>query len=517
VQVVELPDDLATRRNSRRPALWLAAAASIVVIVGGLALLARNRNASTSLTGVTTDGGKRSDLDVRDALVGQWNLSALSFDSGGFLGGGDASQPAPRQAVLGFKENGGGVVLTTSWCGTVVSSGYRIEDGRLVLTDSLSGIEGHCDRPASARSHQNLVALLEEHPTIGVSDNVLTITGSSKRKATMSRTDGTSELDASTSAPPPTTVSTATSVPSTPERFVPTMQQLDGKRFDIVRVVLDGVEREIIGAALLGVDGTRFFFGTECNGGSGEARIEDGRIIVDRLGSILRGCRGDLAQQDDVLGLIVTSRPTITRQGDALTLTKGTALIEARLHDDAATSSSTSATTPASEAQGPVAYTPVVPRDPQVRGPAPTLEQLDGRTYDIIRFVVDGSETPIVGRPPTFAVTGSRVAVATGCNDLGGEAHLDGDRLVPQGWVQTVKGCADDVMNQEQALSTLFASAPTIAVHYEVLTVLDAATGTFIEASRHTDPEQSGSPDSTIGAEDSGTVAPPPGAPSSGG
>jgi heat shock protein HslJ len=472
--VVELHYGPAMLRRSRTPAL-LAAAATVVLIAGGLALGARHRDRqdrSSVIAGVV-DGGP--DAELQRKLVGGWDLAALALGSTGYLGpqrDPATGTTAPSAAALGFNGDGGGVALTTQWCGMVVSSGYRVQDGRLVLADSLSGIEGGCAQPAGAQSHRGLVALLEGRPAVSIGGNVLTLTGANGNRASFARMSGT----ASSEAPLPAVPSTAatTSAAAAPKPVVPTLTELDGRTFDIVRIVVDGAEQSVVGSVSMVVTGT-VFGATGCNLGGGEARIEDGHLVVDSFGLTRKFCSEGEARQEDTLRTIVTSRPSISLDGNVLTLTAGASVLEARLHFDKV--HGTPSTSPATTIGQPTA--------PSLERFVPTLTQLEGKTYDVVRIVVDGVERSIVGAASVGVYTTVYATahmtiffVGTECNGGGGDARIEEGRLIIDSLGSRSMGCREDLMRQDDVLSQIVTSHPSIAQQGDVL-MLTSGTSTI--------------------------------------
>jgi len=102
---------------------------------------------------------------------------------------------------------------------------------------------------------------------------------------------------------------------------------------------------------------------------------------------------------------------------------------------------------------------------------------LDGRTF---------LSTGVTGRQ---LVPGTRVRLAfdegslsadAGCNQMGGQVRLDGDRLIADGLAGTEMGCEPDLMEQDTWLVELLQSEPEVVLDGDALT-LRGTDGTVIQ------------------------------------
>jgi heat shock protein HslJ len=65
-----------------------------------------------------------------------------------------------------------------------------------------------------------------------------------------------------------------------------------------------------------------------CNTQNGDADVEDGRLVVERLASTMMGCEDDLMAQDRWLAELLEGDPEVTLDGETLTLSAGDVVIE---------------------------------------------------------------------------------------------------------------------------------------------------------------------------------------------
>jgi heat shock protein HslJ len=83
--------------------------------------------------------------------------------------------------------------------------------------------------------------------------------------------------------------------------------------------------------------------------------------------------------------------------------------------------------------------------------------------------------TAIDGAPPKSPRAGMeflarRISATAGCNGLGGEYTVKGDRLVTGPFVSTMMYC-DGLMEQERALAALFEAQPSYRIEADRLTL----------------------------------------------
>ncbi|MEO0031970.1 MAG: hypothetical protein RIS94_1728 [Pseudomonadota bacterium] len=91
---------------------------------------------------------------------------------------------------------------------------------------------------------------------------------------------------------------------------------------------------------------------------------------------------------------------------------------------------------------------------------------------------IDGQPASAPGRA-RLAFDDARLFASAGCNGLGSDYRIDGDRLIVGPVISTQMYC-EGLMDQERALATLFASAPQITRNAGNLRI--ASAGHTLEA-----------------------------------
>lgn len=100
-----------------------------------------------------------------------------------------------------------------------------------------------------------------------------------------------------------------------------------------------------------------------------------------------------------------------------------------------------------------------------------------GHTYLSTSVTVDGEPRPLVdGSRIRLVIDERSVGADAGCNSLGGEYEMDGDRLVVNGLAMTEMGCDPALMEQEDWLVDLLTAGPVLALDGDRLTLTSGDT-----------------------------------------
>lgn len=162
-----------------------------------------------------------------------------------------------------------------------------------------------------------------------------------------------------------------------------------------------------------------------CNSMSGSYALDGDRLMLNNAGVTEMGCDPARQAQDDWLFGVLGAQPTLTLDGDDLTLTSGGTVI--RLLDR--------------ETAEP---------DLQLAGPVWTVESII--TGDVVSSVPQGATATL-----EIGADGS-VALQTGCNSGGGRVAVDGAVLHFSDIITTKRGCAGAAGELEAAVLNLLAA-----------------------------------------------------------
>jgi heat shock protein HslJ len=253
-----------------------------------------------------------------------------------------------------------------------------------------------------------------------------------------------------------------------------------------------------------------------CNGGSGTARLEDGRLVVEGgFASTNMACLdGDgeaLMDQDAWLAEFLSSGPTVVVDGDTLLLRTDAATVQLVSRGPASDPAAPG------DPDAPVSNDPDAPSLPDPGqgssipttapgGSGPAGGSVGGGSAGSPGAAIWGERWTITSVTSTSGPTGSAAAARpttdgsapvldltddgrasfTGCNGGTGSARLDGDRLLVDAVVSTRMACGgpdgEALMAQDAAITAILEAGPTVALDGSALR-LTADVGT-IEATR---------------------------------
>ena len=103
---------------------------------------------------------------------------------------------------------------------------------------------------------------------------------------------------------------------------------------------------------------------------------------------------------------------------------------------------------------------------------------LEGRTFTAT--AVRGPDL-VEGSAITLAFEDGQVSANAGCNTIFGEAQWDGGTLEAEQLASTLMACDDALMAQDEWLTALLTSSPTLSVDGTTLTIGDATGLTLTE------------------------------------
>ena len=103
---------------------------------------------------------------------------------------------------------------------------------------------------------------------------------------------------------------------------------------------------------------------------------------------------------------------------------------------------------------------------------------LEGRTFTATE--VRGHDL-VEGSAITLAFEDGQVSANAGCNTIFGEAQWDGGTLEAEQLASTLMACDDALMAQDEWLTALLTSSPTLSVDGTTLTIGDATGLTLTE------------------------------------
>lgn len=230
-----------------------------------------------------------------------------------------------------------------------------------------------------------------------------------------------------------TAVLAACGAPDGPSDGASVDETLDGRTFVVSD--LDDDEHEIVPGSTIRLSfaGGRIDVHAGCNSMSGEASVDDGRLVVESLSSTEMGCDPPLMEQDSWVAEFLSDDPTVDLSGAALTL----AAAEAVLH-----------------------------LEEEVVEDAP----LEGTVWRLESVADSSGPDGAVSTPPrraataTLRIDGGALTLDTGCNTGSARVeHADGE-LRADDLVTTLRDCGR-VM---RALEQRFRDVLTAPTSYEI-------------------------------------------------
>lgn len=104
--------------------------------------------------------------------------------------------------------------------------------------------------------------------------------------------------------------------------------------------------------------------------------------------------------------------------------------------------------------------------------PRAISEQLDGRTFVAQQLSQDGTPRPLApGSTMTVGFADGRLSASAGCNTMSGPFAIEGTTLVAGALAMTEMACDPALMAQDQWLSRLLSSKPTVSIEGVSLTL----------------------------------------------
>ena len=212
----------------------------------------------------------------------------------------------------------------------------------------------------------------------------------------------------------------------------PTAAELDGTTWLSTEVVGETLEADT--RITLAFSDTALAIVGGCNTQTGGYSIDADRLVVEALAQTLMACEEGLTTQDAWLAQLVQSEPTISRDGDALTVAGDEVTIV------------------------------FVDRESSSGG------VLDGGTW-LLDDLETTTGTLTAPDGSHLAFDGESVYVATGCNNGFGSAESDGDTVTIGVIALTLRACEPDLASWEQALATFLTGPLDYAIDGENLTL----------------------------------------------
>ena len=103
----------------------------------------------------------------------------------------------------------------------------------------------------------------------------------------------------------------------------------------------------------------------------------------------------------------------------------------------------------------------------------PDAAALYGQTFESTS--IEGHDMT-AGTDVTFAFDGDGISVNVGCNTMFGQLEIVDGVLSVGTMAQTMMGCTDDLMEQDQFLAVFLESGPSVSLDHETLTLTGADT-----------------------------------------
>lgn len=119
-------------------------------------------------------------------------------------------------------------------------------------------------------------------------------------------------------------------------------------------------------------------------------------------------------------------------------------------------------------------------------------DELTAAKLDGLRYLLEHSEgfTPLAGTKLSLSFEGNQLSFSGGCNGHSATFELRDGAVIVQGFASTLRGCAREVLHQDDWLAAFFTSQPRIAQDGDRVVFTGAdATLTFLDR-RLADPDQ---------------------------
>jgi heat shock protein HslJ len=183
-------------------------------------------------------------------------------------------------------------------------------------------------------------------------------------------------------------------------------QQLEGRTFLLQSA--DGFEPVMDTTVRISFESDRFAFNAGCNHYGGDYELRDGRLVLGTFGSTEIGCDTPRHEQDEWLSDFFGAKPSLTLDGETLTVTG----------DDAT----------------------LVFLDREVADPD---RPLAGTTWTVDTFIEGGgaSNLPLDPAPTLLFREDGSLMVDSGCNTSGGSYTVDGNEITLSDIAFTEKAC----------------------------------------------------------------------------
>lgn len=230
-----------------------------------------------------------------------------------------------------------------------------------------------------------------------------------------------------------------------------TTLSLDGRTFLSIEVTENGVARPLVA-------GTRIRISFEkdgnlgahagCNSMGGAYTIEGGRLVVDSMFMTEMACDGDLGAQEQLLSTFLGSKPTLTLNGNELTLANATIVMKLL--------------------------------DREVADPDLPLVGPVWRVHTILTGGAAASLPAQIVATIIFNVDGT-VGIETGCNSGGGKYTISGNTITFEPPIMTLRMCMGPEAEMEAAvMAVVGAGAAKATIEASNLTLEAGANGLML-------------------------------------
>jgi heat shock protein HslJ len=267
--------------------------------------------------------------------------------------------------------------------------------------------------------------------------------------ATGAGTETTTADSAAAAAADPTTTS-STSTTAAPTTTVDLAASLDGRTFLSTEVVgyqlVDGSQIQLT------FDGANIAAAGGCNQIASTWSLEGATLVVAQPAMTMMACQpASLMDQDTWLTALLTSRPTVTVDGDELTIAATDGTVVTFLDQSVA--------------------------DPDL--------PLEGTTWNLEGLVTADAVSSIAfpGRVPTLLLEGGAVTLDTGCNTGRGSYTISGSDITFGPIATTRMACTDPAGSAtETAVLTVLSGTVSSEIEADVLRLTNGTNGLVMRA-----------------------------------